>query len=179
MKSKRGITLVALVVTIIVLLILSAVGISLLTGENGILNKAKIAKVESDRSSIEEEGRLNKTNDIMENFTISNRAISSGFSLDYDNMQNLTSSLNTVNQEYTFTKSGQLYVQAGIDSQGWYYTTIKHSNIEIGYVRFHNSSGGGEQYTDHVIVNEGDKIIVTHKQNIQANQLSLNFIPFK
>ncbi len=43
-KYNRGITLIALVVTIIVLLILAAVSISTLTGENGLLNKAGQAR---------------------------------------------------------------------------------------------------------------------------------------
>ena len=40
MKDQKGITLVALVITIIVLLILAGVSIAMLTGENGILNRA-------------------------------------------------------------------------------------------------------------------------------------------
>lgn len=40
MKNQKGITLVALVVTIIVLLILAGVSLALVTGENGILGKA-------------------------------------------------------------------------------------------------------------------------------------------
>ena len=43
-KEKRGITLIALVITIIVLLILAGVTIATLTGENGILTKASDAK---------------------------------------------------------------------------------------------------------------------------------------
>ena len=41
MKSNKGITLIALVVTIIVLLILAAVSIIMLTGNNSILRRAK------------------------------------------------------------------------------------------------------------------------------------------
>ena len=41
-KKERGITLVALVVTIIVLLILAGVAISLTIGKNGIFNKMKL-----------------------------------------------------------------------------------------------------------------------------------------
>ena len=44
LKTKKGITLIALVITIIVLLILAGVSIAMLTGENGILNKATTAK---------------------------------------------------------------------------------------------------------------------------------------
>lgn len=42
-KNQKGITLVALVITIIVLLILAGITISLTLGENGIINRAKEA----------------------------------------------------------------------------------------------------------------------------------------
>ena len=38
-KQENGITLIALVVTIIVLLILAGISIAMLTGQNGILNR--------------------------------------------------------------------------------------------------------------------------------------------
>ena len=55
MRRKSGITLVALVITIIVLLKLAGVSISLVVGDNGVLTKAKIAseKVNS-QSALEE-----------------------------------------------------------------------------------------------------------------------------
>ena len=43
-EKNKGITLIALIVTIIVLIILAGVSISMLTGENGILSKASSAK---------------------------------------------------------------------------------------------------------------------------------------
>ena len=52
--KEKGITLIALVVTIVVLLILAGVTISMLTGENGIINQAKNAKEESLKSELEE-----------------------------------------------------------------------------------------------------------------------------
>ena len=42
-KSNKGITLIALIITIIVLLILAGVSIAMLTGENGILKRANEA----------------------------------------------------------------------------------------------------------------------------------------
>ena len=39
--SKKGITLISLVVTIVVLLILAGVSVSMLTGDNGILGRGK------------------------------------------------------------------------------------------------------------------------------------------
>ena len=47
-KDAKGITLIALVITIIVLLILAGISIAMLTGENGILNKATTAKTSTE-----------------------------------------------------------------------------------------------------------------------------------
>ena len=47
-ENIQGITLIALVVTIVVLLILAAVSISLLTGENGVITQAQNAKEETE-----------------------------------------------------------------------------------------------------------------------------------
>lgn len=44
LKNKTGITLIALVITIVVLLILAGISISTLTGDNGILTKSINAK---------------------------------------------------------------------------------------------------------------------------------------
>ena len=53
-KHQNGITLIALVVTIIVLLILAGISISMLTGQNGILNRASEAKGKTGISQEEE-----------------------------------------------------------------------------------------------------------------------------
>ncbi len=56
--NNKGITLIALVITIIVLLILAGVSIAMLTGENGILTQAQNAKKETERAKIIEEVQL-------------------------------------------------------------------------------------------------------------------------
>ena len=50
-KNKKGITLVALVVTMVVLLILAGVSINLVLGDNGIVKKAQEAKRKSGEAS--------------------------------------------------------------------------------------------------------------------------------
>ena len=47
-QKNNGITLIALVITIIVLLILAAISIATLTGKNGILTKANLAKTRTE-----------------------------------------------------------------------------------------------------------------------------------
>ena len=59
-RNTKGITLIALVVTIIILIILSGVSINLVLGENGIVNKAKKAKENTELAKVEEETRLNE-----------------------------------------------------------------------------------------------------------------------
>lgn len=56
--GKRGITLIALVITIVVLLILAGVAIATLTGNNGILTRATEAKNKTEQTSTEEELQL-------------------------------------------------------------------------------------------------------------------------
>jgi len=51
MKNNKGITLIALVITIIVLIILAGVTINLTLGQNGIFNKAEEAKEEQYQAS--------------------------------------------------------------------------------------------------------------------------------
>ena len=58
MKKNRGITLIALVITIIVLLILAGVAISMLSGENGILRKAAEAKTKTETAQKQENATL-------------------------------------------------------------------------------------------------------------------------
>ena len=53
-KTNKGITLIALVITIIVLLILAGVAIATLTGDNGILTKAAQAKKNTEKASAKE-----------------------------------------------------------------------------------------------------------------------------
>ena len=50
-RKNKGITLIALVITIIVLLILAGVSIAMLTGQNGILSQAQKAKTETEQAA--------------------------------------------------------------------------------------------------------------------------------
>ena len=51
-KASNGITLIALVITIIVLLILAGISISMLAGDNSILQKATDAKINTEKAQI-------------------------------------------------------------------------------------------------------------------------------
>ena len=57
-KQEEGITLIALVVTIVVLLILAGVSISLVLNNNGVISKAKDAKNSTEKGQAQDEVNL-------------------------------------------------------------------------------------------------------------------------
>ena len=66
MKNNNGITIVALVVTIVVLLILAGVSINLVLGNNGVISKAKEAETKSGEASENDLNGMNRLIDKME-----------------------------------------------------------------------------------------------------------------
>ena len=52
-KNQKGITLIALVITIVVLLILAGITIATLTGDNGIITRANDAKTNTEKMNKE------------------------------------------------------------------------------------------------------------------------------
>lgn len=115
LKQKNGITLIALVITIIVLLILAGITIATLTGQNGILTKANDAKNETESKSLKEEIEL---------------AVGSKYITDKVNGSgNLEEELKNI-KDATVTK-----VEEGIynvERNGHSYTVYDDGNIENG-----------------------------------------------
>lgn len=68
-KREKGITLIALVITIVVLLILAGVSIAMLTGDNGILTQAKKAQTETQIAEIKEKAQTDILGEQAENQT--------------------------------------------------------------------------------------------------------------
>ena len=68
-KKERGITLIALVVTIIVLIVLAGISINLIFGNFGVITKEKEAKEESLKQTAKEVMNLKITSIQIENYT--------------------------------------------------------------------------------------------------------------
>jgi len=73
MKTNKGITLIALVITIVVLIILAGVAISLSIGENGIFNKAKYATEQYANEQAKEETEIAKLTNQIDGYVSGNR----------------------------------------------------------------------------------------------------------
>ena len=66
MKKQKGITLIALVITIIILLILAGVAISIIGGNEGLISKSAEAKFKTNFSQVQEATMLYWTNSEVE-----------------------------------------------------------------------------------------------------------------
>ena len=74
-RNERGVTLIALVVTIIVLLILAGVSIATLTGQNGLIAKAKQASLNTEEAQAREESDLDYIGDYIDRIANENKGL--------------------------------------------------------------------------------------------------------
>ena len=109
-KYNKGITLIALVITIIVLLILAGISIAMLTGENGILTKGNNAKEQTERQEVIENAKLK----ILEYETENEGKITDDkayeiiakYDKDYKENETFVFKTNDQDEEYFTTKEG-------------------------------------------------------------------------
>ena len=135
--KQKGITLIALVITIIVLLILAGVSIATLTGENGILTRANEAKEATEQARKEEESMLNDLNNLMENYVettegfdgeVNSPKVSSGMiPVKYENGKWLKADeSNTNNSWYNYG--------TGADDKRWANIVTVKENVRDNYI---------------------------------------------
>lgn len=67
-KNQKGITLISLVITIIILLILAGVSLNLVLGENGLIRRSQEAKEAYTQSQSEEAEQLNEVESWMDQY---------------------------------------------------------------------------------------------------------------
>ena len=149
MKNNKGITLVALVVTIVVLLILAGVSINLVLGDNGIVKKAQDAKTKSAEAS---ENDLKGMNSLIEQMESTLNGESSDNKED-DGLGKLVNDMGTLPEDTTpyfpssdFKRREKTNTENGLvieDSDGNQYvwvvvprTTAVYKKTELGKTTF-------------------------------------------
>lgn len=160
MKKNKAITLIALIVTIIILLILAGVSIAFLTGENGILNKAKTAKDQSTQGEVEEQNRLGKTNEMIDSYTTRGTGIittnnitrySTGvktFSLAANTARNADDFvapsdgfISAVMNFYSYNQASTSYIETGITLNGTFFAWDQEAAPSAGTYRMVSAAG--------------------------------------
>ena len=132
LNNKKGITLIALVVTVVVLIILAGVSINAVLGDNGIIKKANQAASVTKEAEVKE--AINRT--ILE-FYLTN---------DYETLEDFLKAKVTEGKIDSVTKNadGTLTVK-----KGEYSVTVENKTNSSG-----GSSSGGETQTPEITVGE-------------------------
>ena len=139
-KKQTGITLIALIITIIVLLILVGVTIATLTGENGILTRANDSKKQTEIASVKEQAQLDIANWIAERLENGEDT-----TLDDATIKNIIETANASNTDkyYKELQSDKIITQNGYEILYSEFYQNEENELEIGdYVNYNVS------YTD-------------------------------
>ena len=115
-KQEKGITLIALVITIVVLLILAGVSINAIFSENGIINKAKDAQNKMDQATQNDLDAIGGLSNWIDSKTDGTITSTKGISINKSNLtleleegktvtETLTASLSEITGEITWSNS--------------------------------------------------------------------------
>ena len=171
-NGKNGITLIALVITIIVLLILAGVTIATLTGDNGILTKAQNAKEKNAQKTVEEQINL----------AVQASKINEGLVIDKDILeQELT------NNGIEITKSENDELPWTVKKDGYVYTISENGEIKekegiaitTGDIEILKGSTKGKKVSAQILSGETGTIKWEHTGNItlsatEGNEVTVN-----
>ena len=178
LKSKKGITLVALVVTIVVLLILAGVSINAVLGDNGIIKKANQAASVTKEAEVKE--AINRT--ILE-FYLTN---------DYETLEdflkakvtegkidsvtkNADGTLTVKKGEYSVTVENKTNSSGASSSGGSTGGETQTPEITVGEVKVvANSNGTGSAITDAASVYLGNTLYITFSYSITGGTTTVD-----
>ena len=172
LKINKGITLIALVITIIVLLILAGVTIATLTGDNGILTKAQNSKEKNAQKTVEEQINL----------AVQASKINEGLVIDKDILeQELT------NNGIEITKSENDELPWTVKKDGYVYTISENGEVKekegiaitTGDIEILKGSTKGKKVSAQILSGETGTIKWEHTGNItlsatEGNEITVN-----
>ena len=135
-RKAQGITLIALVVTIVVLLILAGITISLVFSENGIIAKAREAAEKTNQAVINEQKQMNDVTAVMENggSTIPEEPEEISNDGSYSETEKVNTPKLTAEMEpIKWDAENSRWIKADKTSSDWYnYSAGEWANVVIG-----------------------------------------------
>ena len=202
-KGNKGITLIALVITIIVLLILAGVTIAALSGDNGILKRATEAKEQTNQKNDEETEKIGGYESTIDQYVDGNCGGSGGGGTGTNFTNVNTSDSNPAgavpanstvveadankgivikdsnNNEWVWIEVPKTTVFSGltIDTTGTLteqnYADIKNKLIEYATTYREGKLGQGCNWTDEWYAEDGDKLVTASTSNLTETQKAL------
>ena len=170
LKNKKGITLIALVVTVVVLIILAGVSINAVLGDNGIIKKANQAASVTKEAEVKEainrtilEFYLTNDYETLEDFL---KAKAEDGSID-SVTKNADGTLTVKKGEYSVTVENKTNSSGGSSSGGSTGGETQTPEITIGEAKVvANSDGTGSAITDAASVYLGNTLYITFAHSI-------------
>ena len=172
LKINKGITLIALVITIIVLLILAGVTIATLTGDNGILTKAQNSKEKNAQKTVEEQINLAvQASRINEGLVINKEILeqeltNNGIEITKSENDELPWTVKKDGYVYTISENGEIKEKEGIA-------------ITTGDIEILKGSTKGKKVSAQILSGETGTIKWEHTGNItlsatEGNEVTVN-----
>ena len=171
-NGKNGITLIALVITIIVLLILAGVTIATLTGDNGILTKAQNAKEKNAQKTVEEQINLAvQASRINEGLVINKEILeqeltNNGIEITKSENDELPWTVKKDGYVYTISENGEVKEKEGIA-------------ITTGDIEILKGSTEGKKVSAQILSGETGTIKWEHTGNITLSEAGENEVTVK
>ena len=194
LRKERGITLIALVITIIVLLILAAVTLNLVLGDNGIITKANQAKEITTESQVKEEierkileyrtihngdfdvVKFFEDNDNILGDTFTKANDNAGYSLSMDNYTFYVNNNGNTHGLFKFTiDNNEYYAVEGMTWEDWI-TNSKYNtnNLDWDIYDIDWDTGDTIYYTIHY--KSGDTYIKVQSSDLVSADKSYSYI---
>ena len=178
LNNKKGITLIALVVTVVVLIILAGVSINAVLGDNGIIKKANQAASVTKEAEVKEainrtilEFYLTNDYETLEDFL--NAKVSEG---KIDSVtKNADGTLTVKKGEYSVTVENKTNSSGGSSSGGSTGGETQAPEIKIGETKVvANSDGTGSAITDVASVYLGNTLYITFAHSITGGTTTVD-----
>ncbi len=172
-RENNGITLIALVITVIVLLILAGVSIATLTGENGILTQASDAKEQTEIASVKEQVQLD-----IADWTTERLKNGESTKLNDEIVKSIIQEKNTSNENkyYVELESDRIITQNGYEILYSEFYQNEGNELEIGdYVEYNVSYK--DMYSNYEFTaNDGWRILDTGTKNNDGTYSNVKII---
>ena len=187
-KKEVGITLIALVITVIVLLILAGVTIAALSGDNGILTRAKEAKEKTEQAQDNESKTLSNMENILESYKFENintadtnpagAMPSDGTILENDANKGIVIKDKNENEWVWVeipktTVFSDLTIDTTQELTEENYTDIKNKLINYAATYRKGSAAQSYNWTDEWYAKDGEKLVTEHTENLTREQKEL------
>ena len=178
LNNKKGITLIALVVTVVVLIILAGVSINAVLGDNGIIKKANQAASVTKEAEVKEainrtilEFYLTNDYETLEDFL---KAKAEDGSID-SVTKNADGTLTVKKGEYSVTVENKTNSSGGSSSGGNTGEETQTPEIKIGEAKVvANSDGTGSAITDAASVYLGNTLYITFAHSITGGTTTVD-----